>query len=319
MTSLKKFGKSDLQVSPISFGGNVFGWTLNEKESFKILDAWLDAGFNFIDTADMYSSWIPGNSGGESETIIGNWLQKRGKRDDVIISTKLGAEMGENKKGLSARYIPQAVEASLKRLKTDYIDLYLSHYDDENTPVSETMEAFDKLKREGKIRYLGASNLSAARISESNTFAKENGLAQYIGLQPLYNLYDRETFEKEYQQLVKDEELAVMNYYALASGFLTGKYRNENDLNKSQRGGGIKQQYMNERGFGILKAMDKVAEKHNVPLSQIALAWLMHKPYITTPIASATSEKQLNELVSAANLKLGTDDMELLDEASAVQ
>lgn len=317
MSSLKKFGKSDLQVSPIAFGGNVFGWTLNEKESFKILDAWLDAGFNFIDTADTYSTWVPGNSGGESETIIGKWLHECGRRNDVIIATKLAGEMGEGKKGLSAKYISEAVEASLKRLKTDYIDLYQSHYDDKETPVSETMEAFDKLIKEGKVRYIGASNLSATRISESNDFARENNFSPYISLQPLYNLFDRYTFEKEYQQLVEKEGLAVMNYYALASGFLSGKYRNEDDLNKSQRGGGVKK-YLNERGFRILKAMDKVAESHNVPLAQIALAWLLHKPYITTPIASATNEKQLKELVSAADLTLNAADMEILDKASAL-
>lgn len=316
MALTKKFGKSDLMVAPIAFGGNVFGWTLNEQESFKILDALIDSGFNFIDTADTYSTWVPGNSGGESETIIGKWLQKRGRRDDVVISTKLGGEMGENKKGLSAKYISEAVEASLKRLETDYIDLYQSHYDDQDTPVSETMEAFDKLIKEGKVRYIGTSNLSAARILESNKFARENNLSPYISLQPLYNLFDRDTFEKEYQELVKEEELAVMNYYALASGFLTGKYRSEDDLNKSQRGGGIKK-YLNERGFGILKAMDKVAETYGVPLSQIALAWLMNKPYITTPIASATNEKQLKELVSASGLTLNSSDMEILDKASA--
>src|SRR5690606_17803555 len=222
MASLKKFGKSDLLVSPIAFGGNVFGWTLNEKESFKILDAWIDAGFNFIDTADTYSTWVPGNSGGESETLIGKWLHERGRRDDVIIATKLAGEMGEGKKGLSAKYISEAVEASLKRLKTDYIDLYQSHYDDKETPVSETMEAFDKLIKEGKVRYIGASNLSAARILESNNFARENNFSPYISLQPLYNLFDRYTFEKEYQQLVEKEGLAVRNYYAWASGFWIG-------------------------------------------------------------------------------------------------
>ena len=203
------------------------------------------------------------------------------------------------------------------KLKTDYIDLYQSHYDDKETPVSETMEAFDKLIKEGKVRYIGASNLSAARILESNDFAKENNLSPYVSIQPLYNLFDRYTFQKEYQQLVEKEGLAVMNYYALASGFLTGKYRSEDDLQKSQRGGGVKK-YLNERGFRILKAMDKVAESHDVSLAQIALAWLLHKPFITTPIASATNEKQLKELVSAADLTLNAADMEILDKASAL-
>ena len=303
-------------VSPITFGGNVFGWTLNEQESFRILDAFVDAGFNFIDTADTYSTWVPGNTGGESETIIGNWLKKRGNREKVVIATKLGGALSEQKKGLSGQYIKEAVEASLTRLETDYIDLYQSHYDDKDTPVSETITGFNELIKEGKVRYIGASNLRVERISQSSQFARENNLASYISLQPLYNLYDREGFEKEYLKLVKDEALAVISYYSLASGFLTGKYRSEADLTISQRGQGVKQ-YLNDRGFRILQALDTVAAEQNVPVSQVAMAWLLHKPFITSPIASATNEKQLKDLIAAASLKLNAEQIEKLDRASA--
>jgi len=315
MINNRKFGKSDLVVSPISFGGNVFGWTVNEQESFKILDAWIEAGFNFIDTADMYSIWVPGNVGGESETIIGNWMKSRGNRGQIVITTKLGIDMGEGKSGLSARYMKQAVEASLQRLQTDYIDLYLSHADDPDTSVEETMTAFHELVKEGKVRYVGASNICAARIKASNNFARENSLSPYISLQPLYNLYDRSGFEKEYLPLVKEEELAVHCYYSLASGFLSGKYRNEADLSKSQRGEGIRQ-YMNKRGFEILKALDEIAKEKNATQAQVAIAWLLHKDYITTPIASATSERQLADLFAAVSLELSEADMNLLDSSS---
>lgn len=315
MRNKRKLGKSDLMVSPITFGGNVFGWTLNEQESFKILDAFVDAGFNFIDTADTYSAWVPGNSGGESETIIGNWLKKRGNRENVIIGTKLGGKLGEDKKGLSANYMKQAVERSLTRLGTDYIDLYQSHYDDADTPVSETMAAFNDLIKEGKVRCIGASNLSAERITQSNKFARENNLASYVSLQPLYNLYDREKFEEDYLQLVNREALGVLSYYSLASGFLTGKYRSEADLNISQRGKGVKQ-YLNDRGSRILQAMDNAAAEQDVPLAQIAIAWQLHKSFITSPIASATNEKQLNELIAAVSLELTSEQMEQLDKAS---
>lgn len=313
-----KFGPSDLQVSPISFGGNVFGWTLDEKKSFEILDALVESGINFIDTADTYSTWVPGNQGGESETIIGRWMKERGNRKDLVIATKLGGDMGNGKKGLSAKYVEEAVEASLKRLGTDYIDLYQTHYDDPETPVSETMEALDKLVKAGKVRYLGASNLSADRIVESNQYAQANNLASYISLQPLYNLYDREKLEKEYLPVIEKYDLAVIPYYALASGFLTGKYRGEEDLNKSARGGGMKQ-YFNDRGWAILKAMDEVSEELNAPLAQIAIAWQLHKPYITAPIASATSEAQVKDLVAAASLALSDKQMEKLDKASKVK
>ncbi len=316
MATQRTFGKSDLQVSPIAFGGNVFGWTLDRRQSFRILDAFVDAGFNFIDTADTYSTWVPGNQGGESETIIGEWLKQRSKRDDLIIATKLGGDMGNGKKGLSAGYITEAVTASLKRLDTDYIDLYQSHYDDPETPVEETMEAFNVLVKSGKVRHLGASNLSADRIVQSNRFAAENGLQGYISLQPLYNLYDRRKFETEYLPTVEAEGLAVMTYYALASGFLSGKYRGEADFGKSPRGGGMKK-YLDERGFRILKALDRVSAETGAPAAQLALAWQLHKPAVTAPIASATTEKQLQDLVAATNLKLTREQLALLDEASA--
>ena len=315
MENRRQLGTSDLMVSPLTFGGNIFGWTADESASFKLLDAFVAAGFNFIDTADTYSTWVPGNKGGESETIIGNWLRKSGKRNDVLIATKLGGDMGDGKKGLSAKYIKEEVEASLQRLQTDHIDLYYSHYDDADTPVEETMTAFNDLINEGKVRFIGASNLSAERIVASNKFARENGLASYVALQPLYNLYDRQKFEKEYLQLAKDEGLGVLPYYSLASGFLTGKYRSEADLNKSQRGGGIKK-YLDERGIKILTAMDKVAGEHSVPLSQVAIAWLIAQPTITSAIASATSEKQLTELTTAASLQLTVEQIAELNKAS---
>jgi aryl-alcohol dehydrogenase-like predicted oxidoreductase len=312
----RKLGKSELLVSTLMFGGNVFGWTIDEKESFKILDSFVDAGFNFIDTADTYSRWVPGNKGGESETIIGNWMKKNGKRKEVLIATKLGGDVGKGKKDLSAQYIKEASEASLKRLQTDHIDLYQTHYDDLDTPVEETMTALNELIKEGKVRYIGASNLSAERIKASNEFARKNNLQPYISLQPLYNLYDRQKLEHEYLKLVTEEDLAVLPYYALASGFLSGKYRNENDLQKSARGEGIGKKYLNERGYTILSAMDKVAAEQKVPLSEIAIAWLLQKPFITSAIVSATNEKQLQELINATNLKLTNEQMKELDGAS---
>lgn len=302
-------------IPKITVGGNVFGWTINEQESFKVLDAFMANGLNFIDTADMYSTWVEGNKGGESETIIGRWLGRRGKRDDILIATKLGFEV-EGKKGLSAARVKEAAEASLKRLGTDYIDLYISHTDDENTPVAETMEAFNELIKEGKVRNIGASNLSAARIEESIRYTKSKGLKSYISLQPLYNLYEREEFEREYLPLAEKEKLIVTPYYALASGYLTGKYRVEDDFAKSPRGGGIKEKYFNDRGKKILAALDKVSEETKAPLSAVAIAWQLHKPYITSPIASATSAEQVEALAKAAELKLTNAQVDLLDKAS---
>lgn len=312
----RNLGKSALSVAPIAFGANVFGWTLNEKESFHILDEFVDNEFNLIDTADTYSTWVPGNKGGESETIIGNWLKQGSKRDRIILATKCGGDMGQGKKDLSASHIQKAVEDSLRRLQTDYIDLYQTHYDDLDTPQEETMEALDRLVKDGKVRYIGASNLSPERIESALKISQENNWAPYISVQPLYNLYDREKFETEYADLVKTHDLAVLNYYALASGFLSGKYRNEEDLNLSQRGPGIKK-YLGERGFKILSALDTLALKYEATPARIAIAWLLHKPEVTAPIASATNQKQLTELLLSASLSLTKDDMKFLDQESA--
>jgi len=312
----RKLGHSDLFVYPIAFGGNVFGWTADEKRSFEILDGFTDAGFNFIDTADVYSAWIPGNSGGESETIVGDWMSKKKNRDKIILATKVGAPMGPDKKGLSKKYIFQAIEDSLKRLKTDYIDLYQSHYDDPDTPIQETLEAYHQLIKEGKVRWIGASNLSPERLTESLEIAKKLNLPKYQTLQPEYNLYQREGYEKNYEQIVLDNGLATINYYALASGFLTGKYRSEEDLSKSQRGRAVKN-YLNERGFKILKALDEVSEQYSADQASIALAWLIARPSITAPIVSVTSLAQLEDIKKAATLKLNIEDISILDEASA--
>lgn len=311
----RKLGNSDLFVAPITFGGNVFGWTIDQAQSFEILDGFTEAGFNFIDTADVYSRWKPGNQGGESETIIGNWLKARNNRQQIILTTKVGSDMGDGKKGLSKKYITEAVEASLKRLQTDYLDLYQSHYDDPETPVLETLEAYDSLVRAGKIRWIGASNFSAERLLESLETSKTQSLPKYQTFQPEYNLYNRAKFESEYEQICLENQLGVINYYALASGFLSGKYRSEDDLNKSQRGGGIKN-YLNERGYRILKALDQVAEQYNATPASVALAWLLARPSVTAPIASVTNLQQLKDLTQAAAIKLQNEDLSILDEAS---
>ena len=306
---------SELMVPQLTFGGNVFGWTVDEPASFYILDTLFDFGFNFVDTADAYSIWAAGNKGGESESIIGKWLKKTGKRKDVIIATKLGMDLGHGKKGLSAKYMKLAVEASLRRLSTDYIDLYQSHKDDLATTVEETMTAFNQLIKEGKVRYIGASQLSAERIRASNDFVRSNNLKPYISLQPLYNLCERKQFENEYSNLVRDEALGVIPYYSLASGFLTGKYRSEADLVKSLRGEGVRK-YLDEKGFRILAAMDEIANELNVSLSKVAIAWLIQKPLVTAPIASATNEWQLTELLEGTSLILTPKQMVRLDNAT---
>lgn len=311
----RKLGNSDLQVSPIAFGGNVFGWTIDEQTSFGILDQFVDAGFNLIDTANVYSRWKPGNQGGESETIIGNWLKSRNNRDQVIIATKVGADIGEGKNITKANILKQ-VDLSLKRLQTDYIDLYFSHYDDEVTPVQETLEAYDELIKAGKVRWIGASNFSAERLKESLETSERLSLPKYEVYQPEYNLYNRKEYETIYKPIIEEYDLGVTNYYALASGFLTGKYRSEADLSKSQRGGGIKS-FLNERGYRILDALDQVSSNVGSQPASVALAWLMEAPTITAPIASVTSTEQLKDLENAAKLKLTADDISLLDEASA--
>jgi len=311
----RQLGKSDLYVAHITLGGNVFGWTIDEAKSFEILDAFVAAGFNLIDTADVYSRWAPGNTGGESETIIGNWTKSRSNRKDVIIATKVGADMGQGKKDLTKAYILKAVEDSLRRLQTDYIDLYQTHWDDVTTPVEETLETYSEFVKSGKVRWIGASNLSPERLLASIEASKAHNFPAYQTLQPEYNLYEREGFEKEYEKIALDNNLSVINYYALASGFLTGKYRNENDLNKSPRGGDVKK-YLNDRGYKILEALGKVSERYNTKPASVAIAWLIARPGVAAPIASATSIEQLNALVEAANLQLDDEAIALLTAAS---
>lgn len=310
----RKLGNSDLLIHPLAFGGNVFGWTINEKTSFELLDAFIAAGFNFVDTADVYSRWASG-VGGESETIIGNWMKKRGNRKEMIIATKVGMEMGEGKKGLSKKYILKAVEDSLKRLQTDHIDLYQSHKDDGVTPVEDTLQAYQQLIREGKVRYIGASNFSPERLQKSLDASKKYKLPRYESLQPHYNLCERKVFEGELEKICMDNQLGVIPYYSLAAGFLTGKYRSDSDLSKSVRGKGASK-YLNEKGFRILKALDEVSEKHQTKPASVAIAWLLARPSVTAPIASATSASQLQDLIRAAQLKLDLKDLELLNAAS---
>jgi len=303
-------------VSPLTFGGNVFGWTIDEKESFGILDAFAGAGFNFIDTADVYSRWAPGNEGGESETIIGKWMKDRGNRNNLVIATKVGADMGNGKVGLKKKYITEAVEASLKRLQTDYIDLYQTHFDDGATPIDETLDTYATLVKQGKVRVIGASNMSAERLKSSLEISAKNGYPRYETFQPLYNLYDRADYERDIEPVVTEHGLGVISYYSLASGFLTGKYRTDADLGQSARGGGVKK-YMNDRGFAILNALDQTAKKYDSTPASVSIAWLLARPSVTAPIASATSTKQLDALVKAVALKLDGESLALLDKASA--
>ncbi|MET0544144.1 MAG: aldo/keto reductase [Variovorax sp.] len=314
---LRPLGRSGLQVSPLAFGGNVFGWTVDEALSFRLLDAWLDAGFNFIDTADVYSSWVPGHTGGESETIIGKWLRQSGKRNRVVLATKVGKPMGEGKVGLAPAYIREAVDASLKRLKTDHIDLYQSHDDDADTPMEASLGAFADLIKAGKVRAIGASNFTAPRLAEARDASERLGLPRYESLQPLYNLYDRAVFEDALEPLCLERGVGVINFYALAAGFLTGKYRSAADATKSARGGNTTKKYLNDRGLRILDALDRVAGPLGVKPGQVAIAWQIARPAITAPIASATSLQQLDELVAAAQLKLPPEAIAALDAASS--
>jgi aryl-alcohol dehydrogenase-like predicted oxidoreductase len=311
----RQLGNSGLEVAPLAFGGNVFGWTADEPTSFALLDAFVDAGFNLIDTADVYSTWVQGHSGGESETIIGKWLKRSGKRAAVVIATKVGKEMGANRKGLSKAYILQAVEASLRRLQTDYIDLYQSHADDPQTPLEETLEAYDQLIKQGKVRAIGASNFSAQRLAESLEVSEQTGYPRYESLQPLFNLYDRVDYEKELEPVCREKGLGVISYFSLASGFLTGKYRSKADLSKSARGKFV-EKYINERGFRIVDALKKVAQQLNLTPAQVSLAWLISQPTITAPIASATNLDQLNELIEAATIELNPSVIDQLNQAS---
>ncbi|MGE3146401.1 MAG: aldo/keto reductase [Pseudorhodoplanes sp.] len=312
----RRLGRSDLSIAPIVLGGNVFGWSADEKTSFALLDAFVDAGFNAIDTADGYSRWVPGNKGGESESIIGRWLKARGRRDDVVIMTKVGTDMGSGKT-LKPDYVLRAAEDSLRRLQTDHIDLYQNHFDDLDTPPQDTLEAFATLIAQGKVRAIGASNIGTERLRESLAISGELGIPRYESLQPNYNLYDRSGFERAYEALCREQQLGVVNYYALASGFLSGKYRSRGDLGKSAARSSRVEKYLDPRGLRILGALDTVAARHGATPAQIALAWLLARPSVTAPIVSATSLPQLAEILKAPGIRLGGDDMAALNAASA--
>ena len=313
----RPLGRSGLQVSPLAFGGNVFGWTVDERTSFDLLDAWVDAGMNLVDTADVYSRWVPGHAGGESETILGKWLKKSRRRDAIVLATKLGKDMGGGRVGLAPAYVRQAVEASLRRLQTDRIDLYQAHDDDASVPLEATLEAFARLIEDGKVRAIGASNFSAARLAEALDTSRRQGLPRYESLQPHYNLYDRAPYEAALQAVCVEHGVGVINFYALARGFLSGKYRSAADAGKSARGATAVDTYLNPRGLGILAALDDVAARHAATTAQVALAWQMGRAGIVAPIASATSLAQLHELVGAARLALDAAAVAQLDAASA--
>lgn len=313
--SKRTLGQSSLQVSPIAFGGNVFGWTLDEAQSFTMLDAIVDSGLDFIDTADMYSAWAPGHQGGESEAIIGKWLKRSGKRERIVLATKVGMEMGNGDKGLKAAYIQKAVEDSLKRLQTDYIDLYQAHQDDADTPLEETLGAFSRLIEQGKVRVIGASNYSGERLREAHQVAQRLGVPHYQSLQPHYNLHERKTYEEDLEPVVQELGIGVISYFSLASGFLTGKYRTRDDITGARAR--MVERYMDERGVTILSALDEVAAARDATPAQVALAWLIARPSITAPIASATSSRQLADLVAATRLHLSDDEVTMLNQASA--
>lgn len=312
----RALGTSGLMIAPLAFGGNVFGWTADEPTSFRLLDAFVDAGFNLIDTADIYSRWQPGSQGGESETIIGNWLAQGGRRDKVVIVTKVGMEMGPGKKGLSPAYIAEAVEASLRRLRIDCIDVYLGHRDDPDTPLADTLGAYARLIEQGKVRVVGSSNYSAARLREALDLSARHGLPRLDVAQPIYSLVERDTFEGELRDLCIAENIGVIGFYALASGFLSGKYRATADMAGRTRGPRV-EKYMNERGFRVLAALDAVAARRGAKPAQVALAWLLTRPGLTAPIASATDLGQLRDLIAAVDIVLDRDDLAQLDKASA--
>jgi aryl-alcohol dehydrogenase-like predicted oxidoreductase len=311
----RRLGRTDLTIAPLVFGGNVFGWTADEKTSFDLLDRFVGAGFNAIDTADAYSRWVPGHAGGESETIIGKWMKERKNRDRIVLITKVGSDMGQGKKDLSAPHIEKAIEASLRRLQTDVVDLYLSHWPDPTVPHEETLGAYQKLIAAGKVRFIGASNLDAGQMRAAHDVARLRDLPRYEVLQPGYNLYDRAEFEGPLRDLCVAEELGVISYYGLAKGFLSGKYRSKEDLGKSVRGGGI-QEYLNPRGMRILAALDTVSARHKATQAEVALAWVITRPGVTAPIASATRLDQVDSLIKAVSLTLGADDLAELDKAS---
>ena len=312
----RRLGRTDLEIAPLVLGGNVFGWTADEQTSFEVLDRFAAAGLNAVDTADSYSRWVPGHQGGESEAIIGKWMKSRANRDRIVLITKVGSDMGQGRTDLSAAYIERAVEASLRRLQTDVIDLYLSHWPDPSVGYEETLGAYEKLIEKGKIRYAGASNLDAGQLRAALEVSRKLGLPRYEVLQPEYNLHDRFSFEGPLRDLCMATGIGVISYYGLAKGFLSGKYRSEADLGKSPRGGGVRR-YLEPRGFRILAALDAVAARHEATPAQVALAWVMARPGITAPIASATSVSQVESLVGAASLDLADADMAELDAASA--
>lgn len=309
-----KIKNTDLLIAPVNFGGNVFGWTLDEKRSFDILDQFTAGGFNFIDTADTYSWWVNGK-GGQSEEIIGKWMKERDNRNDVVLATKVGSETKEHGFDISKKHILKSVDESLARLQTDHIDLYYTHFDDGKTPVEETLEAYDEIIKAGKVRYIAASNLSPERLKESFEVAEKNNLPKYVALQPHYNLLEREKFESQYADLVKEYDLSVFTYWSLAAGFLTGKYRNEDDLKKSARGEGVRK-YLDEKGLNVLNALDEISARLETTQASVALAWLLANPLVTAPIVSATSESQLKTLFAAPELKLSSEDVELLNKVS---
>ena len=305
---------TDLEIAPINFGGNVFGWTLDEKESFKILNKFEEAGFNFIDTADTYSWWVNGK-GGQSEEIIGKWMKEKKNRQDIVLATKVGSETKEHGFDISKKHILKSVDESLKRLGTDHIDLYYTHFDDKVTPVEETLSAYDEIIKAGKVRYIAASNISPERLIESFEVAEKNNLPKYVALQPHYNLVEREKFETEYASLVEKYGLSAFPYWSLAAGFLTGKYRTEEDFEKTTRGASIKK-YFDDKGKAVLSALDRISEKHQSQPATVALAWLLANPLITAPIVSATSERQLQTIFDAPKLHLDSEDLEILNKAS---
>lgn len=316
---LRTLGRSGVQVAPLCLGGNVFGWTATEAASCAVLDAFVRAGLNFIDTADTYSVWVPGHRGGESESVIGTWLKRSANRKDVVIATKVGMEVAPGRKGLSAAHITRSAEASLRRLQTDYIDIYFSHCDDPSVPMEETLLAYQKLVAAGKVRAIGASNFTAPRLAEALAVSRKHGLPRYEVLQPHYNLYARSDYESSLEPLCLEQQIGVVNYYALASGFLSGKYRRPADAAKSPRGKNIVEKFLNERGLRILAALDDVGRRYGSSPATVALAWQIARPSITAPIASATNVDQLDELAAATRLDLDRAAIEQLNFASIVE
>ncbi len=316
---MRKMGRTGLKVAPICFGTNILGWTTDERQSFAVLDAYVEGGGNFIDTADSYSRWVPGHVGGESETILGKWMKERGNRGQVIVATKVGNPMGDgpNLRGTSRAHILNSVEGSLRRLQTDYIDLYQAHIDDRDTPQEETLRAFDDLIRQGKVRYIGASNYSAWRLATALWTSDKHGYARFETVQPRYNLAARADYERELEPFCQEHGIGVITYSSLASGFFSGKYRQDEDLPPTPRAQGVQRGYMNEQGFAILDAVERVAREAGATPGQVAIAWILARPAITAPIASATTVEQVRELLGAADVHLSPDALAILDTASA--